>query len=75
MKKTFLTSECLIPTLLLTDVFHLQFATGSMSRKKTYEQRCREVKHSSFTPLVISATGGLAREATVFYKRLASACL
>ena len=41
-------------------------------KKRLFEQRCREVEHSSFTPLVISATGGLAREATVFYKRLAS---
>ena len=33
---------------------------------------CREVEHASFTPLVMSATGGLAKEATTFYKRLAS---
>ena len=41
-----------------------------------YEQRVREVEHASFTrtPLVLSATGGMANEATVFYKRLAS-CL
>lgn len=42
------------------------------AKKRTYEQRCREVEHASFTPLVLSATGGLAKEATVFYKRLAS---
>ena len=42
------------------------------TKKRMYEQRCREVEHASFTPLVISATGGLAKEATVFYKRLAS---
>ena len=41
-------------------------------KKRTYEQRCREVEHASFTPLVISATGGLANEASIFYKRLAS---
>ena len=39
-----------------------------------YEQRVREVEHASFTPLVLSATGGMANEATTFYKRLAS-CL
>ena len=33
-----------------------------------------EVEHSSFSPLVLSATGGMANEATTFYKRLAS-CL
>ena len=43
-------------------------------KKRVYEQKVREVEHASFTPLVLSATGGLANEATVFYKRLAS-CL
>ena len=42
------------------------------TKKRAYEQRCREVEHASFTPLVMSATGGLAKEATIFYKRLAS---
>ena len=42
------------------------------TKKRMYEQRCREVEHASFTPLVMSATGGLAKEATIFYKRLAS---
>ena len=43
-------------------------------KKRAYEQRVREVEHSSFTPLVLSVTGGMANEATTFYKRLAS-CL
>ena len=43
-------------------------------KKNQYESRLREVEHSSFTPLVLSATGGMAHEATIFYKRLAS-CL
>ena len=30
------------------------------------------MEHASFTPIVISATGGLAPEATTFYRRLAS---
>ena len=37
-------------------------------KKRAYEQRVREVEHSSFTPLVLSATGGMANEATTFYK-------
>ena len=41
-------------------------------KKRMYEQRCREVEHASFTPLVMSATGGLAKEADTFYKRLSS---
>ena len=43
-------------------------------KKRAYEQRVREIEHSSFTPLVLSSSGGLANEANLFYKRLAS-CL
>ena len=39
-----------------------------MDKKSAYEH-VREVEHASFTPLVMSATGGLVKEAT---KRLAS---
>ena len=45
-----------------------------LEKKRMYEQRVRKVEHASFTPLVLSATGGMANEATTFYKRLAS-CL
>ena len=41
-------------------------------KKRQCSERVREVEHASFTPLVLSATGGWAREASVFYKRLAS---
>ena len=41
-------------------------------KKKAYEQRILDIEQASFSPLVLSATGGLAREATTFYKRLAS---
>ena len=41
-------------------------------KKRSYEQRIREVELSSFTPLVFAQTGGLGPAATVFYKRLAS---
>ena len=41
-------------------------------KRRAYGQRIREVEHASFTPIVMSATGGLAHEATVFYKHLAS---
>ena len=42
------------------------------SKKRAYGQRIREIEHASFTPVVMSATGGLAHEATCFYKRLVS---
>ena len=41
-------------------------------KRQAYGQRIREVEHASFTPIVMSATGGLAHETTVFYKHLAS---
>ena len=31
-------------------------------QKKTYNERILQVEHGSFTPLVISATGGMSRE-------------
>ena len=41
-------------------------------KRREYGQRVREVEHASFTPIVMSATGGLAPEAATFYRRLAS---
>ena len=41
-------------------------------KKRAYEQRIREVEHATFSQFVLSATGDLAREATIFYKRLVS---
>ena len=57
-----------------TRVSHLLPAIESTRerKKRAYDQRIREVEHSSFSPLVFSATGGMGREATCFYKRLAS---
>ena len=44
-----------------------------MEKKRSYEQRILEVEHASFTPLVMSATGGMgSMPATTFYGRLAS---
>ena len=42
------------------------------AKKWMYEQRIREIEHSSFTPLVMLLTGGLGREAQAAYKHLAS---
>ena len=41
------------------------------TKKREYAQRVREVEHGVFTPLVLSAMGGMGREAATFYKRLA----
>ncbi len=42
------------------------------TKKRAYDQRIREIEHATFTPLVLSSTGGLGRAATTTYKRLAS---
>ena len=42
------------------------------TKRRAYGQRVRETEHASFTPIVMSAMGGLAPEATTFYRRLAS---
>ena len=41
-------------------------------KRRAYGPRVRDVEHATFTPLVLSASCGLAREASIFYKRLAS---
>ena len=40
-------------------------------KKQQYSQRVKEVEHGVFTPLVFSTTGGMARECSTFYRRLA----
>ena len=41
-------------------------------KKRAYEERIREVEHGSFTPLIFSTQGGMSKETTTMYKRLAS---
>ncbi len=48
------------------------FTKHEREKKRKYDQRIREVEHSTFTPLVLSVSGGMGNEATTFYKRLAS---
>ena len=43
-----------------------------LEKKRAYQQRVQEVEHSSFAPLVLSVTGGMGVEASLFYKRLSS---
>ena len=47
------------------------FRRHEQAKKKEYGERVRDIEHSVFSPLVLSTTGGLGREATTFYKRLA----
>ncbi len=45
---------------------------NELEKKRCYEERIREIEHGSFTPLVLSAAGGIGPAATIVYKRLAS---
>eukprot|EP00794_Sanderia_malayensis_P006714 gene6714-biopygen5489 len=47
------------------------YEINEREKKRAYNDRIFEVEHGSFTPIVISATGGMGREAKKFYSRLA----
>ena len=47
------------------------FKQHEAKKRQEYGQRILQVEHGTFTPLVLTTGGGMAREATVFYKRLA----
>eukprot|EP00794_Sanderia_malayensis_P014468 gene14468-biopygen11582 len=47
------------------------YEINEREKKRAYNDRVLEVEHGSFTPIVISATGGMGREAKKFYSRLA----
>ena len=42
-----------------------------LEKKRQYEERVREVEHASFTPLILSCTGGMGGITSTFFKRLA----
>ena len=74
-------SECAFVNVCVFNPFAPSNTTSSLSmcykkheniKKRAYGQHIREVEHASFTPVVMSMIGGLAHEATFFYKRLAS---
>ena len=68
-----MSEHLLLPLKTLLPLPLLNVSTDCEAEKKrAYEQRIREVEHSTFTPLVFSATGGMAKQSTTFYKRLAS---
>jgi len=41
------------------------------AKRRQYEERVKEIKHGSFSPLIFSASGGMSASTGVFYKRLA----
>ncbi len=73
-RKPLLTFTCLTPICTIQQEFnhHMLLRNHKNQKKRAYDQKVRDVEHSTFTPLVMSATGGLARQAVAFYKHLAS---
>ena len=63
--------EYLMPPLMYAHYLLPKKAWEHWSVELTYGQGIREVEHGSYTPIILSATGGMAQEATVFYKSLA----
>ena len=47
------------------------FAINEKEKTMSYNSRVQEIEKGSFTPLVFSTTGGMARECSTFYSRLA----
>ena len=47
------------------------YESNEKEKKRNYNERVREIDHGTFTPIVMSATGGMGRESSMFYKRLA----
>ena len=47
------------------------YIQNEMEKKRQYNERVLDIDHGSFTLLVFSIYGGMARESSTFYNRLA----
>ena len=52
----------------LGSCYHLH----EMEKRRQYDEHVQEVERGSFAPLVFATSGGMGKQATVLYKRLAS---
>ena len=48
------------------------YEQNEKEKKKAYNERITQIEHGSFTPLVMSATGGMGRECRKFNSRLSA---
>ena len=54
-----------------SDSLAASYTHHEREKRRAYEQRIREVEHSSFVPAVFSTTGGMGKSATSLFKRIA----
>ena len=46
------------------------YEVNEKEKKRSYGRRILQIEHGSFTPIVLSATGGMGRESKKFFSRL-----
>ena len=59
------------PIAMFTWIFQKNISSTKNNKKKNYNERILEVEHGSFTPIVMSAYGGIGKEGNKFFNRLA----
>ena len=56
---------------LRSHIWH-RFRGHEREKRRVYDQRVREVERGTFTPLVLTATGGMGPSASIFFQKLAA---
>ena len=73
MERTFLDIRVMhpnSPSYVNKDIRQI-YEAHEMEKKRTYNERVIEVEKGSFTPILVSTSGGMGNEAEKFHKRLA----
>ena len=55
-----------------TSILARSYVRQEKVKRRSYEQRIRDVEHASFVPAMFSTTGCMGKHATALYKRIAS---
>ena len=58
------------PSYCQKDLISL-FRMHELEKKREYAERVREIERGTFNPLVFASTGGMAKECTICFKRIA----
>ena len=71
-EKTFVDVRVFNPSGQSNRPLFLVYHKQEQKKRRQYDQRVHEVEHTTFTPLVLSITGGIRCAATMCYKKIAS---